>query len=783
MRALNVDKCGKGYLSVNILSTLVRLSRVSIRNGIVKESMLPKEELTKFGYFAKSCSAFCSHELVSTMEETVCGFNFHRNIAHYTFGKRIGQTIERVIVSSAFDTNPHCYIMVDGFLVDTGSKVSIVPKKFSNKAIFPDRNLPKLFAANGTNIQTYGRCPIHLTILGTYYKFSAIVANVNNPILGMDFFLSVGKNILIDPASKSLKLKPQTVSSIVDTNSCEQKALQLFAKYPNLVNSSLGSIDSLTIPLRIETRDSLTKVDKILTDKYPLPHLSTFNARMSDCKYFSKVDLRRAYHQIPVHPDDQVKSTINTTLGLFKFKRMPYGLKNAGACFQRNINLILSRLNAFTYVYMDDVIIFSSTVDEHIDHLEQLFQTLSKHKILVNSEKCIFGKDSVKFLGHQVTSKGLSIPKDKVESVLNYPRPNNVKELEKFLGMFAFLHRFIKKASTIVAPLQDLRKTKSNKDFLKTFSDVHMEAFQNAKQAIAEATLLAHPKDNSLTELWTDASDCGMGATLVQLQNQAWQPLAFWSKSFNQAQRSYAAFDKEMLAISYSIQHFRNFIEGQPITVRTDHKPLVFALTKKSDAFTPLQRRHLSFISQFIDKIYYRKGEENVVADTLSRIPENDFTTECSLIKINSIANSVLPSPNDFRKAQDDDQGLQTWIEKHSNAATKFQPKLVACADADVTVWADASQDPPKILVPTKYQKQVFDHFHNLNHSGFKSCFKLITRTHYWPNSKREIKEWCQECITCQTEQNQQAYKNIFATPSSTKPTLWPYPCGSCQVW
>ena len=145
--------------------------------------------------------------------------------------------------------------MVDDFLVDTGSKVTIVPKAFPKKAISPDQNLPKLFAANGTSISTFGRCPISFRILGTRYEFNAIVADVRNPILGMDFFLTTGRNILIDPASKSLKIRSENVFSI-NPDSCEQKALKLFAEYPNLVNSSLGATDSLTIPLRIETRDS-----------------------------------------------------------------------------------------------------------------------------------------------------------------------------------------------------------------------------------------------------------------------------------------------------------------------------------------------------------------------------------------------------------------------------------------------------------------------------------------------------------------------------------------------
>ena len=261
----------------------------------------------------------------------------------------------------------------------------------------------------------------------------------------------------------------------------------------------------------------------------------------------------------------------------FKFKRIPFGLKNAGACFQRNINLILRELADFSYVYMDDVIVFSRTAEEHLQHLRHLFQRLSDHHIVVNKEKCTFANKMVRFLGHDVSEEGITVPIDKVQTMLDFPVPKTKKELERFLGLYAFVHKFIKNASSIVSPLHDLRTAKTQTDFDGRFSDSHLLAFNKAKSAIANSALLKHPMPDAPMELWTDASDLGIGSALVQLHEEEWRPVAFWSKALNKAQRSYGAFDKEMLAISYSIAHFREFIEAQKVIVRTDHKPLGFS--------------------------------------------------------------------------------------------------------------------------------------------------------------------------------------------------------------
>ena len=201
-------------------------------------------------------------------------------------------------------------------------------------------------------------------------------------------------------------------------------------------------------------------------DRYPLPSIQDFNARLAGCKIFSKVDLRRAYQQVEIKKKDQEETTINTTLGLFEFLRMPYGLKNAGQCFQRNIHSILSQL-PFVFGYMDDAIIGSRNENEHISQMKQLFEVLNKNNIVINYEKCQFAKPEIEFLGHIVSERGISVPEHRVITIKEFPTPQNVKQLERDLGIFAFVHRFIRNASGLSAKLHTLRSMKKENTLSK----------------------------------------------------------------------------------------------------------------------------------------------------------------------------------------------------------------------------------------------------------------------------------------------------------------------------
>ena len=634
-----------------------------------------------------------------------------------------------------------------------------------------------------------------------------------------------------------------------DLTKVREKVCQLLTKYPQLSNNCLGASKSMLTEFKINTGDAKpvfskcrpimqgdkrTQVEKEILawekegiiervsdevqwaspvhavpkkdkswrvcgdfrrlnsvtkmDKFPLPDLKTFNSNMSGSKIFSKIDLRRAYHQVPVAKEDQMKTVINTTLGLYKFLRMPFGLKNAGQCFMRNISSILSGM-PFLFVYMDDVIIMSPNLEEHVDHIEQVFKKLSSYNILVNDQKCEFVKTEVEFLGHKITQDGIEIPESRVDLIMRYPEPKNKKQLERFLGLFAFVHRFIPKASGIVQCLHELRKKKRLQvPFEQSWTENHSRAFESAKTAIRNATALVHPNSYDRLEMWTDASDGSVGAVIVQKQRGYWRPVAFWSKTFNSAQQSYSTFDKELLAVSYAARHFRDFLEGMAVTVRTDHKPLVGAIRKSTNNFSALQRRHLNYISQFVEELCYLNGEKNVIADACSRIQleerrhsdvlpddEDIFETDivhpdvCSAL-LEREEHKCLPGPSDFFAAQCEDEGLQAWIRKHTHEKSVYTPRVVPCGDVKgLQLWADAAKEPPRILVPSKYQEEVFNYVHCLSHMGPKATLRRIKSFYYWPAMQTDIYKWAKRCVPCQ--RNKIGRHTVTALQRLPKPT------------
>ena len=355
-------------------------------------------------------------------------------------------------------------------------------------------------------------------------------------------------------------------------------------------------------------------------DRYPLPTLSSFNERLVGCTVFSKVDLKQAFQQVSVEESSQEKTAIITTLGIFKFLRMPFGLKNAAQCFQRNVHQLLNDLPFATFIYMDDLIVGSVDKEKHLLDLRCLFQRLKDTGLLLNRKKCELGRASLTFLGHVVNAHGISIPSERVEAITRFPVPKTPKELERFLGVCAFFHRFVRHASAKMAPLSKLKNITRQKDFETAWLPEHDVAFSNIKDAMASATLLVHPSPTAQTEIWCDESNIAIGSVLVQLQQGIWRPLSFWSKLLNKAQCRYSATDRELLAVSYAVDKFRSYLEGQPVVVRTDHKALIGSLTKKADTALPIPRRHLLKIAQFVNKLHYLEGERNGVADALSRI-------------------------------------------------------------------------------------------------------------------------------------------------------------------
>ncbi|CAM4463975.1 unnamed protein product [Leuciscus chuanchicus] len=463
--------------------------------------------------------------------------------------------------------------------------------------------------------------------------------------------------------------------------------------------------------------------DITVKNRYPLPLMSSAFEILQGAKIFTKLDLRNAYHLVRIKQGDEWKTAFNTPIGHFEYRVLPFGLVNAPAVFQALVNDVLrDMLNVFVFVYLDDILIFSPSLEVHVQHVRRVLQRLLENRLFVKSEKCVFHSRSVTFLGSVVSAEGISMDPEKVRAVLDWPVPDSRVALQRFLGFANFYRRFIRNFSQVAAPLSALTSVKSQ----FVWSDMAQDAFDRLKRLFTSAPILVTPDPERQFIVEVDASDVGVGAILSQRSSldDKVHPCAFFSHRLSPAERNYDVGNRELLAIRLALGEWRHWLEGAsvPFIVWTDHRNLEYIRSAKR--LNARQARWALFFGRFDFSISFRPGSKNLKPDALSR--QFGSTEEASTKEV-IIPQHCVVGAAVWGVEQTVKRALSLVVRPpRAPSGTLFVPET---ARSSVLQWGHASK-----LVA---------------HPGVRGTLAAVRQKFWWPTRERDIRRFVASCPVC----------------------------------
>lgn len=379
--------------------------------------------------------------------------------------------------------------------------------------------------------------------------------------------------------------------------------------------------------------------EKTIDDKYPIPNLTDILDKLGKCQYFTTLDLASGFYQVEMHPSDIHKTGFSVAdgQGHFEFLRMPMGLKNSPSTFQRVMDSVLRGLqNVICIVYLDDILVFSTSLQEHMINLRKIFDRLRNSNFKVQMDKSEFLKHETPYLGHIITPQGVKPNPDKISAILKYPIPKTTKQIKGFLGLIGYYRRFIPDFARLTKPLTACLK----KGAKISLTPDYVQCFEHCKTLLVNDPILQYPDLSKDFILTTDASNVALGAVLSQGSIGSDRPVAYASRTLNDSELNYSTIEKELLAIVWATKYFRPYLFGRKFKVVTDHKPLQWLLNLR-EPNSRLTRWRLK-LAEYNFTIIYKKGKANTNADALSRVELHN--EELSSVVVNISDSSSSPS-------------------------------------------------------------------------------------------------------------------------------------------
>lgn len=509
-------------------------------------------------------------------------------------------------------------------------------------------------------------------------------------------------------------------------------------------------------------------------DRYPLPLIRDIFDQLSGAKVFSTMDMRSGYWQLPMDEASIEKTAFVCFRGQYEFLRLPFGLANAPSIYSRVMNQVLGEyIGKFVLVFIDDIVVYSKTDEEHMEHVRLVLEKLEEHGLTLKDTKCAWAKKEINLLGYVVGAQGVSAQSSKTEAIKALNPPTDVKGLRRFLGMTGYYRDLIPDYARHAVPLYELTRDKVPWRWEKAEQD----AFDRLKDALCTERVIAHPRVNDPYILYTDACDYALGGILCQRdENGIERPIQYVSAKFSPGQRKWSTIEKEAYAVIYCLKKLRAYLLGSDFVVFTDHKPLMSLFTKEM-VNTRIQRWAV-LIAEYGAKIKYREGKNNVRADMLSRIEDPVevavFDAGEEWVSLEEDGTAFLPSETyDI----DDQEVLRLqrgeFPEEYQLSANDANGKFVrhkgllysiARPQANMAAY-------PRLMLPLKYRAQILKDTHEqTGHAGLFKFMRAVQEYCVWPGMRKDVQSFVDLCGLCRVNNSRPVRPPMGEMPIATAP-------------
>ena len=493
-------------------------------------------------------------------------------------------------------------------------------------------------------------------------------------------------------------------------------------------------------------------------NRYPIPRVDDLLDKLKGASVFSKIDLKSGYHQIRMHPNDIFKTAFRTQSGHYEFVVLPFGLTNAPATFSRMMNQIFLNHQDFVIVFFDDILIFSRSHEQHKQHLHTIFELLREHDLYANPDKSQFFQTQIEYLGHIVSSDGIRPDPRKIETIQKWPTPKNVHEVRSFLGLAGFYQKFAKNFSRIALPLTVLTRKRTT----FKWSELQQRAFDTLKNILTHAPILqiadfAQP----FFLVVTDASGSGIGAVLMQNDH----PIAFESRKLKPSETNYSVYDKELLAVVHALDIWKHYLMGSEVLIKTDQQAIKHLLNQST-----ISDRHIKwagFIQNFHPMIQYQPGKANVVADALSRRPEENTSSLRSYtfdnIRDASLNHISIVEIKSFDAMIDEYATDMDFSHAWSNIVENNYLPLHDYSFANGFLFYRK-----KLCVTAHFRDLAIHEMHSpkyMGHRGIQSTLSACSEYFFWPDMKHDVTLFVSQCIVCQRVKRHHGKKHGLLMP------------------